>query len=101
LDALHVRDLGLATAPDATILERARVDHRVVVSRDADFSALLSQGNLDWPSFVHLRTPGLNRPEEQVDVLCRVLLTAAAALAQGAIVTVRHDKFRIRVLPMA
>lgn len=99
-DALHVRDLGLASAADATVLERARSEHRVVVSRDADFAALLSLAKLEWPTFVHLRTPGLNRPEAQVDVICRVLRTATDALARGAIVSVRREKIRVRPLPV-
>jgi predicted nuclease of predicted toxin-antitoxin system len=31
-DALHVRDVGLLTAPDRVILERARTERRILIS---------------------------------------------------------------------
>lgn len=99
-DAVHVCELGLAAATDAVILARAVQERRTVVSRDGDFSALLAHANADRPSFVHLRTPGVNRPADQVVLLRRVLSLAGADLAAGAIVTVRGDRIRIRRLPM-
>ena len=99
-DAVHVRDLGLATATDAVILARALQDGRTVVSRDGDFAALLALENAAGPSFVHLRTPGVNRPADQLALLRRVLKIAGAELAAGAIVTVRGDRLRIRALPV-
>jgi hypothetical protein len=41
-DAVHTDALGLATAPDEVVLERARVDDRVVVSADSDFGTVLA-----------------------------------------------------------
>jgi predicted nuclease of predicted toxin-antitoxin system len=40
-DAVHVSELGLATADDARILERARLEQRVCITLDADFHSLL------------------------------------------------------------
>ena len=43
-DAVGVRDLGLASRDDATVLARAVKDHRVVVTENvADFVPLLDQ----------------------------------------------------------
>ena len=98
---MHVRDLGLASADDETILTRAFQDRRVVVSRDGDFATLLALANANGPSFLHLRVPGVNQPSQQVALIQRALQLAAAELRIGAIVTVRSDRIRIRVLPVA
>jgi predicted nuclease of predicted toxin-antitoxin system len=103
VDAVHVRDLGLATESDATILKRAATDGRILVSRDGDFAALLANGGLTLPSFVHLRAPRLNRLADQIEVLLRTLEAAAEDLARGAIVTVRGaqgERVRVRGLPV-
>jgi predicted nuclease of predicted toxin-antitoxin system len=34
---VHVRDLGLSSAPDSTVWDRARSDGLCIVSKDADF----------------------------------------------------------------
>jgi predicted nuclease of predicted toxin-antitoxin system len=60
-DTLHVRDVGLASADDDTVLQKAREDGRVLISRDGDFAAILARNGVDRPSFVHLRTPSVNR----------------------------------------
>jgi predicted nuclease of predicted toxin-antitoxin system len=99
-DALHVRDLGMATASDDAILARAAQDGRVLISRDADFSALLALGALNWPSFVHLRIPSVNRPEQQADLLIAALEQAVGDLERGAIVTLQDGRLRIRRLPV-
>jgi predicted nuclease of predicted toxin-antitoxin system len=42
IDTVHVGELGLSTADDATILQRGRDEGRTVVTLDADFHALLA-----------------------------------------------------------
>lgn len=39
LDAVHVGDIGAATATDAEILDLARRQHRIIVTLDADCNA--------------------------------------------------------------
>jgi predicted nuclease of predicted toxin-antitoxin system len=39
IEAVHTADVGLASAPDASILAFAREEDRVVVTLDADFRA--------------------------------------------------------------
>ena len=41
-DAVHVGEVGAATAEDADLLQMAREQGRVVVTLDADFHALLA-----------------------------------------------------------
>ena len=54
-DALHVRDIGLGTAPDEDVLAVARAEGRVIVSADTNFGELLAVSNADSPSIMLLR----------------------------------------------
>ena len=56
-DAVHVRDIGLALCDDATILRRANLDRRVVVTHDADFGRLAVIDRVPFLGIVFLR-PG-------------------------------------------
>jgi len=82
------------------IQDRALQDGRIVVSRDGDFATLLAHSGATTPSFVHLRIPGLNKIAAQVALLLDVLAMTATELSQGAIVTVREGRVRIRALPV-
>lgn len=96
---MHVRDLGMACERDEAILKTAAGEGRVLVSRDAGISGLLVQSAQSWPSFVLLRTPGLNDPEMQARLIAQVLDQRAQELENGAIVTVQHDRVRVRSFP--
>ncbi len=39
-DVLHVRDLGMARAPDADVLELAQTQGRTLLSADTDFGTI-------------------------------------------------------------
>lgn len=41
---MHVRDVGLRSAPDPVVLARAVDDQRVLVTLDTDFGALVEFG---------------------------------------------------------
>ena len=100
IDTVHVRELGMARALDSEILRLAADEKRVLVSRDADFAGLIALGALSWPSFVHLRIPGLNDPVEQARLLLDVLDQVRNDLHEGAIVTIRRGGIRVRSLPL-
>jgi predicted nuclease of predicted toxin-antitoxin system len=52
-DILRITDLLPATAPDSDILELARVENRVIVTQDLDFSMLVALGKYDQPSIIN------------------------------------------------
>jgi predicted nuclease of predicted toxin-antitoxin system len=54
-DSVHVRDLGLLTAADRVVLERAKTENRVLISADTDFGELLAVSGATLPSVILLR----------------------------------------------
>lgn len=54
-DAMHVRDLGLASAPDEVVMTAARTDLRTLISADTDFGTLLARTGATAPSFLLIR----------------------------------------------
>jgi predicted nuclease of predicted toxin-antitoxin system len=54
-EAVHVADLGLVTASDDEIFDRASAEGFTVVTADSDFGMLLALRRASSPSIVHLR----------------------------------------------
>lgn len=98
-DAVHVADLGLLTASDEEILDRAATDDRVIISADADFGTLLALKGLSKPSFILFRSADHLSPDQQV-LLIGNLKRVEDELARGAIVTLRRGRVRVRQLPI-
>ncbi|WP_374711113.1 DUF5615 family PIN-like protein [Roseiflexus sp.] len=99
IDAVHVGDIGDATAEDATILRLARDERRVVVTFDADFRELLALLCAAAPSFIRIRIEGL-RAAALVSLLQTVLTQCRSDLNQGAVVTVQERRLRVCRLPL-
>ncbi|MFN0027201.1 MAG: DUF5615 family PIN-like protein [Acidimicrobiales bacterium] len=86
-DTVHVRALGLLTASDEEIFDRAAADGRVVVTADSDFPRLLALRRAVSPSVVHLRAVAELAPEAHAALLVLNLPTVADDLERGAIVS--------------
>ena len=99
VDAVHVGDLGLSTAEDATILQVGLEADRTVVTLDADFHALLAMSGAIAPSVIRIRIEGL-RGEALTELLLTVIAQCTADLEHGAAVTVQSGRIRIRHLPL-
>jgi predicted nuclease of predicted toxin-antitoxin system len=83
-DAVHVFDLGLSQAGDHQILQEAARGRQVLVTVDLDFGEILA------------RSEGRTSVVRRLDV---ALPQAAAALGEGAVVTVGEGSLRVRRLP--
>ena len=59
-DVIHVADIGMSRAEDIEILRRAQTEARICVTMDADFHALLANGEESGPSVVRIRKEGLD-----------------------------------------
>lgn len=96
-DALHVRDLGMISADDRAILDRAISENRVVLTQDTDFGTLLASGAPARASVVLFRLAD-GRMETQFHLLRSLLSDLAQALSDGSIVVITDAHVRIRRL---
>ncbi len=99
-DALHVREIGLGSAADTVIFERALEDDRVIVSADTDFGTLLARWQRSKPSFILFRGDFQHRPRQQLSLLLANLPNIREHLEQGSIIVIEKDRMRIRSLPI-
>ena len=99
-EALHVGELGLATASDDVILERAVKERCIIVTQDTDFGTLLSSSRQRIPSVILFRMRD-GRPSAQASVLLKNIPALEEALHGGAIVVVTDASIRVRQLPIS
>jgi len=99
-ETVHVRDYGLEAAVDWDILERARLEDRVIISADTDFGTLLAQIQTRKPSFILLRWPGLRMAQDQTRVILANLPNMMDDLNAGAVAVIEPSRVRIRTLPI-
>ena len=99
-DAVHVRDYGLQTADDSTLLERASQEKRVIVTADTDFGLLLAKRQVRRPSVVLFHHSFPHRPSEQTKILLENLPELTGPLDEGSLVVLESRRIRIRTLPI-
>jgi predicted nuclease of predicted toxin-antitoxin system len=99
IDTIHVGEIGMSQAEDAEIIEKARVEERVVVTLDADFHTLLALNEAASPSVIRVRIERL-RAQALTDLLLMVIAECEEDLEQGAAIAVEPNRIRIRRLPL-
>ncbi len=98
-DALHVRELGMAAAPDPEVFELATQQGRIIVSADTDFGALLAFELSTKPSFILFRQTD-KRPTSQLRFLLAHLSQLQENLEAGCVAVFEDHRIRVRVLPI-
>ncbi len=98
--AVHVDDVDLGSADDATILAFAARGGFTIVSSDTDFGTLLAAGRLPAPSVILTREVSTMPPTDLGDLLLANLDDIAEALEQGAVVAIGPEVLRLRRLPL-
>lgn len=98
-DAVHASSVGLASAPDTEILERARGEGRVVVTADLDYPRLLALQKASSPGIILFRG-GSYSDREMLALLDRVLAQGEVLQINSSITVVDRDRIRRRPLPI-
>lgn len=98
-DAVHWSSLGKANATDTEIVQVARDQNAIVLTRDLDFGAILAATGMAKPSVVHLCDEDVFEPSA-VARLVLALRAFEAELDAGAILTMSAQRVRLRVLPL-
>lgn len=94
--AIHVRDIGLTDASDDEILEYARREETMIVSRDLDFANIMLHPINTHAGAVVLRVPSSFTAEQIKKVLQRFLLVVDIASLPRSLTIVEPERFRIR-----
>lgn len=97
IEAVHTADVDLASASDASILDFAREQGRVVVTLDADFHALLARSGERAPSVIRLRIDRATA-ELVTDLIVLVLDRCRDDLESGSMVSTNGARVRVRRL---
>jgi len=97
--AIHVGDVGMATASDLSILEMADAEERALVTLDSDFHALLAVSGADKPSVVRIREEGL-KGVALAQIVSAIALQHEGALLSGCVMSYQSGKIRYRSLPL-
>lgn len=95
----HVRDIGLGSAPDWVVLERARSEARVLISADTDFGTILARTGAASPSFMLIRRAANRRAGEQAALILANLPDVQEDLEDGAVVVLGDRSLRILGYP--
>ncbi|MBI4604419.1 MAG: DUF5615 family PIN-like protein [Planctomycetes bacterium] len=98
-DAVHVRDLGLASADDDPILDKAAQEDRVLLAQDVDFGTILAILGASKPSVVVFRCR-FKSPDRLLPLLLRHLPSVKVDLDAGSIVVIEDARIRVRRLPI-
>lgn len=98
-DVIHVRDLGLGGADDATIFDAASHEQRVIIAQDTDFGTILATRQARLPSLILFRC-GAKSTEAVLRLLSDNLSTVVPDLEAGAVVVIEDARIRVRRLPI-
>jgi predicted nuclease of predicted toxin-antitoxin system len=98
-DAIHLVEERLERLEDQQILEKARLEGRIVLTVDLDFGYLLAVSGDLLPSVILFRLG--NESYEMINIrLQEILNKYQDDLQRGAIISVRDDADKVRKLPI-
>ena len=98
-DAVHAIHLAMGRTPDSEILERARIDQRIVITADLDYPRLLAITRAEGPGLVLFRG-GNYSDQETFKGMDRVFETTPPENLANSIIVIEKQEIRPRSLPL-
>jgi predicted nuclease of predicted toxin-antitoxin system len=95
----HLSEEGLQRLPDDEILEKAKLESRILLTVDLDFSQLLAISRSSLPSVVLFRLGNENYHHIN-DCLNLLIEDYIEDLRSGVMISVSTKSFRVRKLPI-
>jgi predicted nuclease of predicted toxin-antitoxin system len=99
-DIFRTTELLPTTASDSNILEIARIETRIIITQDLDFSMLIALAKYNQPSLITLRLSSA-KPDIVTQKLLIVLPNLEEELRSGSAITINDNSIRIRKLPIS
>jgi predicted nuclease of predicted toxin-antitoxin system len=99
IEAIHVGEIGMASASDEEILEKAANLKATVVTLDSDFHAILASLQIKNTSVIRIRIEGL-KASALAQILVTIISSAKSEIVEGSAVSVTDKGIRIHKLPL-
>jgi predicted nuclease of predicted toxin-antitoxin system len=99
ITAIHWTDIGQSGDPDDLIFDHASAHGDVIVTQDLDFTRLLALRGTRLPSVIQLRVH-CPLPEVIGQALLEILDKHSLQLISGCLITLDHNRHRLRLLPL-
>lgn len=96
---VHVSSIGLGTATDSEILEKARKDSLIIITADLDFPRLIALSAEKGPGIILFRGGNYSDKEMQT-LLSQVLAKVQLDVLKTSICVVDKQKLRLTKLPI-
>jgi predicted nuclease of predicted toxin-antitoxin system len=98
-NVVHLSEEGLQKLPDPEVLEKTRLENRILLTIDLDFTQLLAISRSLLPSVVLFRlgNENYNQINDCLDVLLEEYVDD---LQSGVMISVSSKSFRVRKLPI-
>lgn len=88
-----------AIASDKEIVQLAYQEKAAIITQDLDFSAIVAQSGLQGPSIISLRVADA-KPRAISTILKTVLPLLDADIAEGSLISIDEEEYRVRRLPV-
>jgi predicted nuclease of predicted toxin-antitoxin system len=98
IKSIHVGNIGMATATDAEIVQKAIDLDATVVTFDSDFHSILAHRNGKVPSVLRIRVEGLKAPD-LATILHEAIRLTEQDIVNGAAITITKKGIRVHRLP--
>ena len=92
-------DIGRLGDTDEVIFDAAQSNGSIILTQDMDFARILALRGAKLPSLIQLRVD-CPIPIRVGESVVHVLKTYRVHLEQGALISLEHNRHRIRLLPL-